>query len=131
MTVPIPKPNCPSNDPRLAIGIDLFNAGKWYDAHDIFESLWHETLGPERRSLQGVLQAAVAQLHLESGNIRGATILYGESLGRLRTPGTPNLGLDMEALCSCVEKRLYALQTGNNPDVYPRLQLINKTVTLD
>ena len=58
-------------DPRFQQGLELFNAGEWYAAHDLFEELWHETADPERRSLQGILQVAVAQLHLQRGNRRG------------------------------------------------------------
>ena len=103
-------------DPRFQQAIELFNAGEWYDAHDVFEELWHETAEPERRSLQGILQVAVAQLHLQRGNSRGATILFGEALGRLRRPGTPDLGLDLAALCATVEQRLLRLQQEEDPE---------------
>ena len=106
----------PETDPRFLQGLELFNAGEWYAAHDLFEELWHETADPERRSLQGILQVAVAQLHLQRGNRRGATILYGEALGRLKRPGTPDLGLDLEALCGAAQQRLEALQLDGDPE---------------
>ena len=106
----------PQADPRFQQGLELFNAGEWYAAHDVFEELWHETADPERRSLQGILQVAVAQLHLQRGNRRGATILYGEALGRLKRPGTPDLGLDLEALCCAAQQRLEALQLDRDPE---------------
>ena len=106
----------PQEDPRFQQGLELFNAGEWYAAHDVFEELWHETADPERRSLQGILQVAVAQLHLQRGNRRGATILYGEALGRLKRPGTPDLGLDLEALCGAAQQRLEALQLDGDPE---------------
>ena len=71
------------NDSRFEKGMNLFNACKWYKSHDVFEEIWHETGGPERQILQGILQVAVAQVHLENKNLNGATILYGEALGRL------------------------------------------------
>ena len=52
----------PQADPRFQQGVELFNAGEWYAAHDLFEELWHETADPDRRSLQGLLQVAVAHL---------------------------------------------------------------------
>ena len=106
----------PLADPRFQQALELFNAGEWYAAHDVFEELWHETADPERRSLQGILQVAVAQLHLQRGNRRGATILYGEALGRLKRPGTPDLGLDLEALCGAAQQRLEALQLDGDPE---------------
>ena len=115
----------PEADPRFQQGLELFNAGEWYAAHDLFEELWHETADPERRSLQGILQVAVAQLHLQRGNRRGATILFGEALGRLKRPGTPDLGLDLQALCRAAQQRLEALQKDEDPEscTVPVLQL--------
>ena len=107
----------PQGDPRFQQGVELFNAGEWYAAHDLFEELWHETADPERRSLQGILQVAVAQLHLQRGNRRGATILFGEALGRLKRPGTPDLGLDLASLCRAAQQRLEALQQDGDPEL--------------
>ena len=115
----------PEADPRFQQGLELFNAGEWYAAHDLLEEPWHETADPARRSLQGILQVAVAQLHLQRGNRRGATILFGEALGRLKRPGTPDLGLDLEALCCAAQQRLEALQQDGDPEscTVPVLQL--------
>ena len=107
----------PEADPRFQQAIALFNSGEWYAAHDLFEELWHETSDPERRCLQGILQVAVAQLHLQRDNRRGATILFGEALGRLRRPGTPDFDLDLTDLCACVEQRLLALQQDQDPEI--------------
>ena len=46
-------------DPRLQQAIALFNEADWYACHDAFEELWHETAGPMRPVLQGILQIAV------------------------------------------------------------------------
>ena len=102
------------NDSRFEIGMKLFNSCQWYKSHDVFEEIWHETGGPERQLLQGILQLAVAQVHLENGNINGATILYGEALGRLKKFQLSNLGLDIEGLSTCVSRRLEFLQTGKD-----------------
>ena len=102
------------NDSRFEIGMKLFNSCQWYKSHDVFEEIWHETGGAERQLLQGILQVAVAQVHLENNNINGATILYGEALGRLKRFQLANLGLDIEGLCKCISKRLKLLQTGKD-----------------
>ena len=102
------------NDPRFEIGMKLFNSSNWYKSHDIFEEIWHETNGPERQLLQGILQVAVAQVHLENGNINGATILYGEALGRLKRSNFNDLRLDIQNLCKCITERLKFLQTGKD-----------------
>ncbi len=102
------------NDSRFEKGMNLFNACQWYKSHDVFEEIWHETDGPERQILQGILQVAVAQVHLENRNINGATILYGEALGRLKRFQLTNLGLDIVGLCKCITTRLEFLQIGKD-----------------
>lgn len=110
-------------DPRFQAAVAQFNAGAWYACHDGFEELWHETQGPSRKVLQGILQIAVAHHHLERGNQRGATVLLGEGLGRLRSFGPCQLGLNLDRLRQCASARLGALQRGEDPDLQPRPQL--------
>ena len=102
------------NDSRFATGMKLFNSCQWYKSHDVFEEIWHETGGPERQLIQGILQVAVAQVHLENGNLNGATILYGEALGRLKKFDLSNFGLDIKGLSKCVSSRLECLQIGRD-----------------
>ena len=102
------------DDSRFVIGMKLFNSCQWYKSHDVFEEIWHETGGPERQLLQGILQVAVAQVHLENSNLNGATILYGEALGRLKRFHLANFGLDIEGLSNCVSRRLEFLQIGKD-----------------
>ena len=97
-------------DTRLGEAIFLFNSGDWYACHDGFEALWHETAGPMRPVLQGILQIAVAELHLERGNYRGATILMGEGLGRLKGCPPNALEIDLVALINLSMQRLLMLQ---------------------
>jgi len=103
-------------DPRFAASINLFNDAQWYAAHDGLEELWHETSGPCRPVLQGILQIAVAQLHRERGNERGAVILLGEGLGRLRRGPDRVLGLDLGALKAAAQVHLQQLQRGQQGD---------------
>lgn len=102
-------------DPRFTEAVRLFNGRQWYACHDGFEELWHETQGPCRPILQGILQIAVAHHHLERGNLRGATVLLGEGIGRLRASGPSALGLDLERLRQAAAARLRALQHQENP----------------
>tara|TARA_Y100001968_G_C19440268_1_gene762121 strand:- start:928 stop:1317 length:390 start_codon:yes stop_codon:yes gene_type:complete len=113
-------------DSRFTYAVELFNSGDWYPAHDLFEELWHESVVTERTLLQGLLQIAVAQVHLNNGNINGATILYGEGLGRLKNNNIPDVISDFDNLIQCLEKRLKLLQQNKDPDIYilPTLEII-------
>ena len=97
-------------DPRLREAVEQFNQGDWYASHDGFEALWHENLEPERTELQGILQIAVGHLHRERGNLRGATVLLGEGLGRLSRCGDGVLGFDLAWLRCNSARYLEALQ---------------------
>ena len=111
-------------DPRFGAAVELFNQGQWYPCHDGFEELWHEIQGSSRKALQGILQIAVAHIHLERGNRRGATVLLGEGLGRLRAYGASQFGLDLETLCLAAALRLQALQLNQDPELQPIPKLL-------
>lgn len=70
--------------PTFYEGIRQLNNQQFYDCHDILEALWFEAMEPEKSLYQGILQIAVGCYHLENHNLRGATILVGEGLRRLR-----------------------------------------------
>jgi predicted metal-dependent hydrolase len=107
------------SDPRFIAAVALFNASAWYPCHDGFEELWQESLGPDRVVLQALLQIAVAQFHLERGNVHGATVLMGEGLGRLTPFPERTLGLDLGALRVLVSARLHCLQRNGDPSGLP------------
>lgn len=81
-------------DPRYLAGIVLFNRGDFFEAHEVWESLWMETPDPDRRFYQGLIQAAVALCHFGNGNLRGAAKLYRSSRDYMNRFGSPFLGLD-------------------------------------
>lgn len=83
-------------DPRYLGGILFFNARDFFEAHEVWESLWIESAGAERRFYQGLIQAAVALYHFGNGNVRGALKLY--RTGRAYMEGLPSAyrGLDIE-----------------------------------
>jgi predicted metal-dependent hydrolase len=97
---------------RLAHAVDLFNRQDWYDAHDAFEDLWHESIRETRVILQGIIQIAVAEHHLCNGNLRGSLLLMAEGLNRLQASSSQMLGLDLGRLTDVVSARLSALQAG-------------------
>ncbi len=115
-----------ADDPRFQEAVRLFNAADWYACHDGFEELWHETQGPMRPVLQGFLQIAVAELHHERGNRRGATVLMGEGLGRLRDCGEEALGISLASLRQCVHERLRLLQSEGSLAALPLPRLEKK-----
>jgi predicted metal-dependent hydrolase len=64
-------------------GIDLFNAGHFFECHEAWEYVWNRSAGEEKIAIQGLIQAAVAILHLERGNREGAESLYAKARAKL------------------------------------------------
>jgi uncharacterized protein len=82
-------------DPRYLAGILLFNRGDFFEAHEVWESLWMETAGDDKRFYQSLIQAAVALCHFCNGNLRGAVKLYHSSRAYMERYSSPHLGLDI------------------------------------
>ncbi len=110
----IRKDQLNSQDDRFELALKLFNSGQWYETHEILEEIWYETQEPERTTLQGLLQIAVAELHLERDNRIGATILYGEGIGRLKKSTESDLGLEINQLIAFLEGKLKSLQDSSS-----------------
>jgi hypothetical protein len=81
-------------DPRYLAGVLLFNAGDFFEAHEVWEDLWADSHGLERRFYQGLIQAAVGLCHYGNGNLNGAVKLYRTSRGYMEGCPSPFLGLD-------------------------------------
>lgn len=109
-------PTAPSllADDRCLKAIELFNAQDWYAAHDAFEEIWHEALGGQRKLLQGIIQLAVAEHHLNNGNRRGSLLLMAEGLNHLQACLALDSGLDLQPLHAIASQRLAALQADQN-----------------
>lgn len=69
-------------------GVALFNARKFFQAHEAWEELWLAELQPEKTFLQGLIQLAAALHHYSRGNSRGAKSLLSSGIAKLeRFPG--------------------------------------------
>lgn len=84
-------------------GIVHFNRGDWFESHDSWEELWHETTGQPRDFLQGLIQIAIGLCHYYNRNTAGAVSLYGRAMPRLRSYDSPYWGLDLDRLTSELE----------------------------
>lgn len=91
-------------------GVEQFNQGQFYACHDTLEALWIEAIEPDQTFYQGVLQIAVGLYHLGNGNWRGAVILLGEGINRLRRYPSAYSGIDVDELIISSIDLLKALQ---------------------
>jgi predicted metal-dependent hydrolase len=76
-----------------------FNARDFYEAHEDWETLWHEAEGAERRWLQGLIQIAAAFFHFERGFFAsGYAKLMAEGHAKIEGYAGPTHGMDFPAL---------------------------------
>jgi predicted metal-dependent hydrolase len=64
-------------------GIELFNAGRFFECHEAWEEVWKRADGDARRFYQGLIQFAVAILHAQRGNREGAKSVYAKACRNL------------------------------------------------
>lgn len=91
-------------------GVEQFNRQAFYACHDTLEALWMEAAEPDRTFYQGVLQIAVALHHLGNHNWRGAVILLGEGVSRLRKYQPSYFEIDVSRLMDQSLALLHQLQ---------------------
>lgn len=82
----------------LLRGLDLFDAGMHFEAHEDLEELWMGEVGATRHLLQALIQLTVALHHRERGNLSGADALLERAQGHLEQVPAPACFLDPRRL---------------------------------
>lgn len=102
-------------------GIRLFNAREFYDAHEVWEDVWRESHGLEKRFLQGLIQAAVAFHHHSTGNVIGARSLMERAHKNLAACPTNFGGIGISLLLESLEHWRSALARGAAIPAHPKI----------
>jgi len=63
--------------PAAVKGMQLFNAGEYWLAHEELEAAWKEENGAVGELYRAILQTAVVYLHVTRANYNGAIKVYG------------------------------------------------------
>ena len=95
-------------DPEIIValkeGIELFNDKKFFEAHEIWEEKWIDTVADERHLLQGLIQVAAGFYKLQVGMPQGTFKLLEKAAGHLREVPTNYYGVDLESLLKSVDQ---------------------------
>jgi predicted metal-dependent hydrolase len=75
--------NTHDSDDAFERGLTLFNRGDLFACHEVWEELWRRSTGAEKIFYQGLIQASVAILHAERGNLRGAMSTWHKARAKL------------------------------------------------
>jgi predicted metal-dependent hydrolase len=125
--------------PCYAGYFECFNAGDYYEAHDVLEHLWLDCRDADRSFYQGLIQIAGAFVHLKKQHARPWHPTDGQRLGpavrlfclgerRLAEFGPRHLGLDVEGVLGLCREWRGAVEESDfrtnpwRPDTAPRLE---------
>ena len=91
-------------------GMELFNAGHYFEAHEALEAAWREETGPVRDLYRGILQVGVTYLHIKHNNYDGAIKVYQRSLKWLQLWPDTCRGVAVGQLMRDLETAIAALK---------------------
>jgi predicted metal-dependent hydrolase len=91
----------------LELGIDLFNSGEYWDAHEAWEHEWmHDRKGPDGDFYKGLIQVATGCLHYGRHNRRGAVNKWRSGADYLRPYLPAQHGVRLSPLIATVDEFL-------------------------
>jgi predicted metal-dependent hydrolase len=89
----------------LLEGVDHFNAGRFFEAHEVLEEVWRSTTPEPKDLLQGLIQVAVGMVHYrDRGRPAVARRVLDKGRRRIEPFRPAALGIDLEALVASVDR---------------------------
>jgi len=77
-------------------GIHLFNEHEFFEAHEVWEDIWHMAYGLKFEFYQGMIQCAVALEHYKRSNPRGVVSLFQSYNRHFKDVPEVFMGLDVK-----------------------------------
>lgn len=100
----------------IAEGVALFNAQRFWHAHEAWERDWLTATSDRKTFLQGLIQLAAAYHHVQRGTNRGAARLFDAALSKLAPYPVHFLGVDREEVIASAKKHRALLHLGEHID---------------
>jgi hypothetical protein len=76
-------------------GVDLFNVGRYFEAHEVWEEIWLRSSGQEKIFYQMLIQSAVGLHHFERNNWTGARGMHRRVAEKLAALPGVYMSLDL------------------------------------
>ena len=102
----------------LTEGVELFNSGRYWDAHEVWERDWTPNRrGPDSGFYKGLIQVAAGCLHYTRHNRRGAVNKWRSGADYLRPYLPEHRGINLASLVSSVEGYLHSMGEPGWPEL--------------
>ena len=97
-------------DPHYTGFFELFNQGKYFEAHEVLEHIWlKDRNGPNGAFHKGLIQLAGAFVHLQKNRPRPASSLFKLALANLESYPRLHEQLNLEGTCALIQTWLAVL----------------------
>ena len=117
-----------SGEELLRAGIELYNGGSYFEAHEAWEEVWLDAENSEREFYQGLIQITAAFVHVMRNEYPGSVRLLDAGISKLARYGVRKEGIDLasfvdgarkarESLLGLGEKRLREFDRGLIPRI--------------
>ena len=111
-------------DARLRDGIGFFNAGRFFESHEILEQFYQETEDADKPFLEVLIELAVAfRLHADFGEIKGPVRMIYQALIRLENYPSSHLEIRVKDLSESMEAWAKEAEAGRPLSSIPKIPL--------
>ena len=101
-----------SVEEALELGVRLWGDQRYFEAHECLEEVWHAAPAEDADLWQGVIQVAVASVHVQRANPDGAVALFRRAAERLQGYPRTYRGIDLATAIETCEHAATQIETG-------------------
>jgi predicted metal-dependent hydrolase len=117
-----------ADDELLGFGVELYNAGHYWHAHEAWEQVWIEAPNELRAFYQGLIQVTAAFVHVTRNEYPGSVRLLADGVEKLERYPASFMGIEVgelvagarrarEALVALGERRIGEFDRGLIPGI--------------
>lgn len=112
-------------------GVELYNSGYYFEAHDAFEEIWMDARGRDRVFLQSLVQLATGTYHLSMKNFKGARSQLLKSRTKLRNFAPEYRSFKINEMMHIIEELIGKIPKDNDKgfsflDLNPYIPVLQK-----
>ena len=100
----MPEPDVSTVDGCYQHGLELARVGRFFEAHEAFETAWRACVAPERDFFQGLVHVVVSAYQRGRGRFVATESQRRKALQRLAAYEPTHRGLDVTALREALDR---------------------------
>ncbi|MEX0833976.1 MAG: DUF309 domain-containing protein [Actinomycetota bacterium] len=103
-----------SRDENHRLGVEHFNSGRYFPAHEAWETAWKQSRDtPDAEFFKGLSQLGAGYVHLLRGNRHGATTLLRRAARRIKAYPAGHFGINTREVSARSEEDAKSIERGD------------------